>query len=371
MAFKENYKLRKPSGIYTVGCMRFEYEHEPEEKKGMRRIPCLCFYPSNVKNGLGSPKKYTSDSLWSGVCSIMTNSYWDINILPGKRPLLLFSTGLGSTLEQNTVQFEELASNGYIVLSIGHEGSSFFELKNGDICAWDSKEAHHEEKRNTQEKVEGYNKWLTESGNTASTQEQKRKYRDYMDSMLYTADLLDIWVKDSLVALEMLLKGVGEESVKIRSHVDKDRIAAFGMSFGGSTALRLSVESDLIKAGVSMDGTFYWNTDWSRTINKPLMLMHTEAPKAAIRRKALLSLLNITGDFYSVEIKNSFHVNFTDYNDILAVDENGFLGDIDPDIMERIINTLILDFFNKYFIQEQSKYLDTNFWKDYATVSKK
>lgn len=368
MAFKENYKLRTPSGKHTVGCTQFEYEYNSVETKKKRRIPCLCFYPSNAKDALGRPKKYASDKLFPEMAGITTNSYWDIPILPGKHPLLLFSTGLGSSLEQNTVQFEELASNGYIILSIGHEGSSSFELENGELCVWESMEEYQEEISSTQEEAESYIRWLTESNSAASIQEQQNKYQSFMNSRPFCAALLDIWVKDSLVALDMLLESVCEKSEKIRSHMDSNKIAAFGMSFGGSTAHRLTVESELIKAGVSMDGRLYWSANWDGTINKPFLLMYRDDFKVL---SGLLPSLSSTGDFYPAEIKDCSHVNFTDYNDILETDERGFLGPIDPDIMERIMNTLLLDFFNKYFRNEPSKYLDTNFWKEHVTVSKK
>ena len=369
MAFKKNHKLRKPSGKYSVGCMSFEYEYESQETNGTRRIPCLCFYPSDAKDGLGSPKKYASEALFPEFKGISTNSYWDIPILAGKHPLLLFSTGLGSYLEQNTVQFEELASNGYIILSIGHEGSTSFELKSGELCVWASKEAYLEGNKTSEEATKSYEKWLSESSETASQHEQILKYREYLNTFPYMNTLFDVWAKDSHVALEMFFESKDEGSVKLRNHVDYDKVAAFGMSFGGSTALRLAVESDLIKVAVSMDGSIRWSDEWDGTINKPFLFMCTYNPKS-VMRKRVLSLLNSTSDLYSAEIKDSEHVNFTDYNDILETDENGFLGEIEPDVMERIMNTLILDFFNKHFRAWESEYLDTSFWDGHCVIKK-
>jgi hypothetical protein len=41
------------------------------------------------------------------------------------------------------------------------------------------------------------------------------------------------------------------------NHVDKENRDAFGMSFGGSTALNLTHASDLIEASAYLDGFFY------------------------------------------------------------------------------------------------------------------
>lgn len=370
MSFKQNYRLRKPGGKYTVGCMKFEYEYESEDTKSKRRIPCLCFYPSSESGDSKDAKEYASSRVFPGFSGIYTNSYWDIPVLAGKHPFLLFSTGLGSYLEQNTVQFEELASNGYIVLSIGHEGSTSFELKNGEICLWDSQEAYVEENKNSQEKIKPYKKWFEENSNAASVEEKRHKYLEYVASLTYRTPLLDIWVKDGLVTLERLFDSNDEESARIRTHIDREKVAAFGMSFGGSMAFRLAVESDFIKAGVSMDSTIYWTPDWEGTIDKPFMSIHADS-LATPSLKDVMPLLSPTSDFYSVTIRDCSHVNFTDYSEILEVDENRILGSIDPDVMERIMSTLILDFFNKYFKPEPSEYLDTGFWDDYAVVSKR
>ena len=370
MPYKKNHKLRKPGGEYSVGCTRFEYEYDSKAKKSKRRIPCLCFYPSDAKDGLGSPKKYISDILMPGAGEILTNSYWDIPILPGKHPFILYSHGLGSTLKENTVQCEELASNGYIVLSIGHECSGVYEMENGDILRWDSAK-YLEQIKSTQSQSEIYRKWFEKNAGIAPIEEQVRRYQAHIGLHSYFATLTDVWLEDSLAALEIFLNGDGKENAKIRACVDRDKIGAMGMSFGGFMSLRLAFESDLIKAGVNLDGN-YWLGEWPETIDTPIMFMHRNDSKHLGER--LFPLLNTTGDFYAVKVNNSTHPNFTDYSEIYVEDEcagNKVLGDINPDIMEQIMSTLVLDFFDKYFRQKQSGYLDTGYWDEYVVISRK
>jgi len=40
--------------------------------------------------------------------------------------------------EANTVQFEELASHGYMVLSIGHQGAGSYELPSDELLVSDN-----------------------------------------------------------------------------------------------------------------------------------------------------------------------------------------------------------------------------------------
>ena len=80
--------------------------------------------------------------------------------------------------------------------------------------------------------------------------------------------------------------------------------------------------------------------------------------------------LNAENDAYPVTVKNSTQGNFMDYNEIMAETpvskaviggeevELAMLGEIYPDKMESIMNTLLLDFFNKYLQNEKAKIID-------------
>ena len=86
----------------------------------------------------------------------------------------------------------------------------------------------------------------------------------------------------------------------------------------------------------------------------------------------IYTILNAENDAYLVTVKKSTHMNFTDLTEILAEnyvlkggegDEEGeqaLLGEIDPNKMESMMNTLLLDFFNKYLKGEDSQVLDTD-----------
>ncbi|GED69968.1 hypothetical protein BRE01_36700 [Brevibacillus reuszeri] len=75
---------------------------------------------------------------------------------------------------------------------------------------------------------------------------------------------------------------------------------------------------------------------------------------------------------YMVTVKNSTHGNFTDYSEILAENyvassvigdkevKQAMLGEIDPNEMEKIMNVLLHDFFDKYLKGKDSQVLDTD-----------
>ncbi|WP_312118228.1 alpha/beta hydrolase [Brevibacillus reuszeri] len=369
MKIKEKHKLRKPSGPYLVGCTHFSYEYDSNETgEKSRVIPCLCFYPAKG-NGEGKLKPYVNESIIPGANGIETNSYVNAPICDGKHPLLLFSHGFNLFCEANTVQFEELASHGYMVLSIGHQGSGSYELSSGELLVPDNEKQIKElqaEAVNAIELFASYFAWLSGDGKGASMEEHRDSYKRLIDVQPRLTTHSEVWIKDSLVALDMFLHDVEQENAHLYNHVNKESIGAFGMSFGGSTALSLTHASDLIKASVNLDGFFY-STIWQKPIKKPSLMVQNGAGLFLT-----YPFLNAENDAYLVSVKNSTHANFTDYSEILAENfvskgvvgdkevEQEILGEIDPIEMERIMNVLLLDFFNKYLKGKDSHVLDSD-----------
>lgn len=383
MKIKEKYKLRKPGGPDTVGCTHFSYEYGPDDEKDDKKrvIPCLFFYPAKG-TGEGKLKKYVSESILPGTSSIETNSYISAPICDGRHPLLLFSHGFSLGCEANTVQFEELASRGYIVLSIGHQGDGSYELPNGEILPFDMEKAMEIFQADAAAGTEIFPKyaaWQRGDGKGAGIEEHREYYKRIIDSQPIMTARTEIWIKDCLVALDMLLNESGQESAMLYNHVDKENIGAFGMSLGGAVALSLAHVSDLIKASANLDGFFYSST-WQKPIKKPIMMMHNDSVGGLF---LTFPFLNAENDAYLVTVKNSTHGNFMDYNEIMAENpvfkaviggkeaELAMLGEIDPDQMESILNTLLLDFFNKYLKGKDSKVIDTDNWPDDVILLRK
>ncbi|GKU78266.1 hypothetical protein [Paenibacillus sp. L3-i20] len=366
---KERHKLKKPTGSRLVGCTSLMFEYSQEEDSGNKRIiPCLCFYPAKHA-GEGELKKYASEQILPRSGGIETNSYLNAPICEGKHPLLLFNHGYCMFLESNTVQCEELASHGYIVLSIGHQGEGLYILPDGEVSTIDEEMqkdflAHHSK---STEIFQKYSSWLINEGDHASLEEHTSRYKETMDSQPTLLAHMDVWLRDSLIALEMFLDNAENQTEWLGKHIDKDRIGSFGMSFGGSAALGLTHLCDRIKASANLDG-FYYNSTWSKPFQKPILLMQHESE--TLGSHLLFPFLNSESDSYLVTVKQCTHANFTDYTEVMSENEMtkvviddkevefGVLGDIHPDKMITIMNTLLLDFFNTYLKNSSAPFLD-------------
>ncbi len=363
MQFKPRYKLRQPTGPYLVGCSHFVCEYTSEAVSDEKRlIPCLWFYPA-VDSGAAKRKPYIDAALLPGAGEIETNAYRDAPIAAGQHPLLLFNHGFSLTCESNTVQFEELASYGYIVLSIGHPGDGSYALPTGELLLFDGQKMMADFQKESEVATEmfpRYWKWLMSAGKAASLEEHRAYYQSIIDAQPKMVGQTAIWVQDSLAALNHFLRDKGQ-------HVAAEKIGAFGMSFGGSTALSLTHASDRIKASADLDG-FYFSPLWQQPLTKPALLLQHDTIGGYF---LTFPYLNAAHDAYLVTIQNTTHSNFMDFSEILADNpvtavtiggeevELTMLGQIDPSHMETVLNRLLLDFFNKYLQGEPSQVIDS------------
>ncbi len=370
MKIKAQHKLRQPTGASVVGTAYDSFAYTPSEPDASpRTIPVLTFYPA-TSTGAGELRKYIHESILPGAAGIETNSYLGAPMLEGKHPLLLFSHGLSLSLEVHTVQCEELASHGYIVVSIGHPGGGSYELPNGDLMLYDAaKEAEKAAQDNTSMQIFAkFSNWMSLNGKTATPDEHSEQLKIVIDNAVDTMQSADLWIRDSLAAIDWILAQAAQPGTLLYDRVDADKIGAFGMSFGGCTAMSLTYASDVVKAAANLDGLFY-STFWQQPLSKPTLLVNNDSGMGGFLRHPFLIA---EGDTYLALVSDATHGNFIDFTDILAennitkIEIDGVemefptLGSIDPDRVEIIMNTFLLDFFNKYLKGEESKLIDTD-----------
>ncbi len=365
MKIKQEYTLRQPTGTYTVGAVSFTYTYQPQgDGSKPRVIPCLCFYPAANK-GEGKLKPYVHEKLMPGAGSITTNSYLNAPVADGQHPLLVFNHGFTLFNEANTIQCEELASHGYIVLCVGHIGGGSYELPNGELILVDNEQIMIDFASDAAGRGAfiPYAMWQQSDGRQASLDEQREQFQQVIEGQPGFTAHNRVWVADSLEALERFL---GDGDNPLYGHVNPAQIGAFGMSYGGSAALSLTFDSARVKAAANLDG-FYYSPVWQQPFTKPVLLMEN-----SLGRTLIFPFMNAGHDAYLVTLIDSTHANFSDYSAILAENptskmvvndteiEMPMLGGIDPDRMEDLMNTLLLDFFGKYLKGEPSRILDSD-----------
>ena len=134
--------LPAPTGKFNVGTQICEWEDQSREewfteKEGdYRRLVLQVWYPAQKSNKIKAnyldfPDKRVEplsrrielpEYFFKHIKNVKSNSIYDIPIYDKSKlyPLILFSHGLGGMRMQNTIQLEELASHGYIVIAMDH-----------------------------------------------------------------------------------------------------------------------------------------------------------------------------------------------------------------------------------------------------------
>lgn len=170
----------------------------------------------------------------------------------GELPTVLYSPGMGMSRHQSTAQAEELASQGYLVVTMDHtyEGKAV-EFPDGRVKKQDLPEGQE----------------FTETYRTA-IKARKADARLVLDSLerLADGDNPDAGNRD-------LPEGLGEA-------IDLSRIGMFGHSAGGFTAAEVMLTDERVDAGINLDGSLAyhvgdeeWGRSTTRGVARPFLLL--------------------------------------------------------------------------------------------------
>lgn len=371
-AFLPVINLPKPSGSNSVGTMRYDFI-EPNRKNIMtlksssQKIAVQIWYPASSTNnrkravwmdnrraaGFFAKEEKLPD-LFGQLCLIKTNSYWNapLSNYTEKYPVILFSGGSGMINSQNTIQMEELASNGYIVFAVSHPHDDFAAVyRDGSIVAASKNQlfALSEDNKNA----------LSIAERQVSNKNSSDYQRVTIKNSKLSTENVRVWSTDMcFVADEVYRLSNGSISSIFKGRINTGEIGILGHSFGGAAAGEACLRDSRFKAFVNLDGTPFGDTV-DHVVKQPFMIMTKNAynsfsPNEGYAKKQKNYLI--------VSIRGAKHLNFTDLNTIIpyAGKTLGALGTINPNRQTKIINTYIVAFFNKYLKGTNEPVLETS-----------
>ncbi|MFC9898048.1 alpha/beta hydrolase family protein [Nocardia sp. NPDC127579] len=157
----------------------------------------------------------------------------------GRRPIVLFSPGLGMPREASTAQAEDLASHGFVVVALSHTYESMaVEFPDGRLVQ-----------------------------NILPRAEDPDQSKTMIDLALRTRVADTRFVLDRLADLEPA--ALPEHLTEI---LDLSKIAMFGHSLGGATAAQAMHDDRRIAAGVNLDGSL-WGSVVTEGVDRPFVLI--------------------------------------------------------------------------------------------------
>lgn len=357
----------QPSGAYAVGVAhaRVEDASRPEifsdDPHDHRSLLLQFWYPARAPD-----VSARSEPLWGGAVSasslaqsmrlprfafshverIATHSYPDAELSDAQQtfPVILYSHGYSQGfVAQNTLLMEELASHGYVVVSIGRPyESSVVRFPDGEVIALS-------ESRMQQARAElaATSDLIARIEASASGPQRAALVRKLIaDSPLFR-ESLEVWTADMRFVLDWLeqLDADGPAG-RFAGRLDLARIGALGMSFGGAVAGQTCLREARVKAGVNLDGLQYGDL-LEEPLRAPFMFVNSEG--ASRLNQPMYE--RAAGPAYLLTVRGARHFDFTDFAVVAPILRHlGALGATPGERISTIYNAYTLAFFEQHLL---------------------
>jgi dienelactone hydrolase len=338
------FELPKPTGSYPIGTVSLHLIDTAREEKqgdhpgGPRELMIQIWYPAE-QAGPGQVYRPAAETEFTKrhLALVRTHAAAGVPVARAgaSYPVVLFSPAWTGRRDQNTVQVEELASHGFLVVGIDHPYSTALtvfpdgrtaETTLGEWMDYSSDET------------------VKACGRTAEAQLTVR-----------AAD-----VRFVLGELERL-NGSDPQGL-LTGRIDVSRVGIFGHSFGGAVGAEICRTDSRVKAGVNLDGSLF-GAPTTESIGKPFLVFRDDAPtptpaqvEAATGRlrrelafiaeddRRIRERLSESGG-YSLMLRGASHMTFCDSPLYSPVRRLTHAGPLPPERAMQIINAYVLAFF--------------------------
>jgi dienelactone hydrolase len=345
-----------PTGPYAVGTHEYlwidQNRQDPftKDPKARRHLIVRVWYPAEVVPSadkapyIRDANEFAEKSTYRAFVNVKTNAVTDAPLAKGKIPfpVLVYQPGGGTERFIGTFETEDLASHGYVVVSTDHPGFSETVLfPDGVPFKADQHLAPAE---------------------TGDFREDVKKSWDWLNDEVFPT-----WIADATYTLDKVEELNKTPGQLFYHQLDLSRIGMFGWSFGGATAVQMSIDDQRVKAVVDQDGQLFGMARKKGT-SRPLMLMHhggedkAQKPEQEAILKEYIAQTELwdrsviehsTNDRYEVTIAKTQHGHFSDFMLAIPPDKD----ELDARRGHAIVIAYTLAFFDKYLRGQDSDLL--------------
>jgi predicted dienelactone hydrolase len=281
-------------------------------------------------------------------------------------PILIFSHGYECYPAQNTALLEQLASHGYIAISVAHpHDAADLRLANGRLL-----ETSHP--AGTDPEFAALRKQLSSGPNHEVRTAALERYPQALSRDRLGASLT-AW-RDDLLFLTRAIeaRNLTPELQSVLATGDTGRLGFMGMSFGGAAAASSCKHVKQCHAVINLDGGNYDPDLFDAAVGRPLLLLMSDwvhlplpgrpsDPEFSLNDYAYepWSKAGLDPDIIRLRLDGIRHMGFTDL--ILLMDgpeHEGRFGTIPPEIAVEAIASTSLAFLNHYLKKGSRETLD-------------
>jgi len=343
-------KIPAPSGKYSVGMVGLHLVDNSRTDpyvSGTRELMVSLWYPATSTSGhyqapwmpsISGAHFLATRGLSPQLVTLPTTAghvLAPVNTALGKLPVLLYSTGLHSDRAMGTALVQDLASRGYLVVTVDH--------------THDANEVQFPNSRLEVNKMPAG----THSSDTLKVRAADIKFVINQLKTLSTGGNPDA--------------GHATLPTGLTKSVDMSRIGMFGWSLGGAavpTAMQLDSRID---AGANLDGQFF-GTAPSKDLTRPFMLFSSGSHNRNNDSSWRTMWSHLKGYKVDVKLKGAAHLSFSD-NEWMVAQEANLLGlskaqlqqqygTIDPTRAIAVQRVYLAAFFDQELLKKHSTLLD-------------
>ena len=344
--------LPAPTGPHHIGTVSLHLvDHARTDRwvpgNRVREIMIQIWYPASTVRGYPTapwlsagavPHFEASQGLPTGAVRLpATHGHVDAPAESGRRPVLVYSPAFAADRGFATAQVEDLASHGYVVVTIDHtHDASEVEFPDGRV--------------ETATIADGDDETLARG------------------VAVRVADAR--FVVDQLTAINAGGNPDAEHRPLpqgMRGAFDLDRIAIFGHSFGGATAAAAVHDDRRFRAGVNMDGTLFGAAGPAGS-DRPFLLLSSDHPTIPEDPTWDTLFAQQRGPILELRLAGSAHLSFNDgqplFPQLAGVlglgpgDLAQLVGTIDPGRSVAIQRRYLRAFFDRWLRHRHQVLLD-------------
>jgi predicted dienelactone hydrolase len=343
-----------PSGAHAIGTTRFDLT-------GSRKIPVQAWYPAQPSDG---PREmYLDDELRAALAEMtrvpkfllpQNPSYSVVNApaVPSRYPVLVFNHGFGSFQKQSTSLMEELASHGYVVLSVGHPSESLVvqfadgtvQRHRADHPAWVEIRAGLKDLEKNIREVEPLLARARAAKDPATLREAMIAIAAHR-SYAALVPVLEFWRQDTSLVLDQL----GSLPAPLGAIVDPAQVGVFGHSLGGMVSGQLAMTDARVRAGMNFDGAqLPLSGEGPYALRVPFCFLYAGTSKVGATSVSTGGMNDalLTAGGCGATLRGATHLNFTDMNNLSMMARA--LGSIDRAEMARVLRAATVGFFDHH-----------------------
>lgn len=349
------FEFPAPSGAYAVGTRSLIWH---DSRRAGRAVPVQLWYPAVAGTGTTRAPYVDDTRALSAAFQLPSFAFQHLrrvrmgavehaSLAPDQPtfPVLLFSHGVNGVLTQNTFQFEELASHGYIVVSIDHR----FRFADYAI-----------------------DPRMLQDGTMAALQRFERLWEERV--------LPDQVANTQFVVDELERLHTHDPAGFLTGRLDLTRLGVFGHSAGGMAGAEFCRADTRCRALLSLDGQaptlvqqqglpqpyMFIGQDLDITMSDEELAARGFQPIIRDLARHMLTGIDAAvthsrGPTYRLRLRHSSHLTFTDFPLLLPVAVGPLaplVGSIEGGRAHQLINTYTLAFFNHHLRDQPAAVLD-------------